>query len=51
VPIPAAVEAKAPTPQATPDIGPAVKKIDPAPTAAIPAPAVPSAPDFTDESK
>jgi hypothetical protein len=45
-----AVEARAPIPQAT-DIGPAVKKVDPAPTATVPAPAAPSAPDFTDESK
>ncbi|MEA2841455.1 MAG: hypothetical protein QOF41_2785 [Methylobacteriaceae bacterium] len=45
----AAVEAKAPTPQPTPDIGPAVKKVDPAPTATVPV--APSAPDFTDESK
>lgn len=50
-PAPAAVEAKAPTPQPTPDIGPAVKKVDPAPTATVPAPAAPSGPDFTDESK
>jgi hypothetical protein len=50
-PAPAAVEAKAPTPQATPDIGPAVKKVDPAATATVPARAAPSAPDFTDESK
>ncbi len=50
-PAPTAVEAKAPVPQATPDIGPAVKKVDPAPTASIPAPATSSAPDFTDESK
>jgi hypothetical protein len=50
-PAPAAVEAKAPVPPATPDIGPAVKKVDPASTAVIPAPATPSAPDFTDESK
>jgi hypothetical protein len=50
-PAPAAVEAKAHAPQVTPDIGPAVKKVDPAATATIPAPAAPSAPDFTDESK
>jgi hypothetical protein len=50
-PAPAAVEAKAPTPQPTPDIGPPVKKVDPAPTATVPAPAAPSGPDFTDESK
>jgi hypothetical protein len=50
-PAPAAVQAKAPAPQATPDIGPAVKKVDPAPTATVPAPAAPSAPDFTDQSK
>jgi hypothetical protein len=50
-PAPAAVEAKAPTSQPTPDIGPAVKKVDPAPTATVPAPAAPSAPNFTDESK
>jgi len=34
-PAPATIEAKAPAP-ATKDIGPAVKKVDPAPTAAIP---------------
>jgi hypothetical protein len=47
----AAIQAKAPAPQATPDIGPAVKKVDPSPTATVPAPAAPSAPNFTDESK
>jgi hypothetical protein len=36
-PAPAAIEAKAPLPATTHDIGPAVKKVDPAPTAAIPA--------------
>jgi hypothetical protein len=37
-PVPAAVEAKAPVPAPAQDIGPTVKKVDPAPTAAIPAP-------------
>jgi hypothetical protein len=50
-PPPARVEAKAPAAQPATDIGPAVKKIDPAPTGSNPAPAAVSAPDFTDESK
>ncbi|HEY0513007.1 MAG TPA: hypothetical protein VGH73_13945 [Thermoanaerobaculia bacterium] len=43
-PAPAATEAKAAVPAATTDIGPSVKKVDPAPTAAIPAAPAPAEP-------